>query len=110
MKRGTDTNMYSIDLKHYLDAKGAIGPQSGAARKFAEFVTAVVAHASDFDRSEDISGPLCIKCRKRDQLPVETGISDADEIVWRCVVCGTAGCISNWHGSFWDLGQDASSA
>ena len=38
--------MYVIDLTHYLDSKGAIAPERGPARKMADFLTAVVAHAS----------------------------------------------------------------
>ena len=65
--------MYVIDLTHFLDAKGAIAPARGPARKMADFLTAVVAHASDFDRPADAPGPVCFKCRKRDQRVVETG-------------------------------------
>jgi hypothetical protein len=59
--------LYVIDLAHYLDPKGAIAPERGPARKFADFVTAVVAHATDFDRPDDTPGPLCFRCRTRDQ-------------------------------------------
>lgn len=30
-------------------------------------------------------------------------MTDDDLIVWHCCACGTAGQISNWQGSFWDL-------
>lgn len=102
--------IYVIDLTHYLDTKGAIAPERGPARKLANFVTAVVAHATDFDRAESVSGPACFKCRKRDQHIVETGITEDDAVVWRCLVCGTEGQISNWQGTFWDLSQSARSA
>jgi hypothetical protein len=95
--------MYVIDLTHYLDAKGAIAPERGPARKMADFLTTVVAHASDFDRSDDAPGPVCFKCRKRDQRIVETGITESDVVVWHCPACGTEGRISNWQGTFWDL-------
>ena len=55
--------IYSIDLTHYLGDTGLREPKRGPARKMAEFLTAVVAHASDFDRSEDIPGPVCFRCR-----------------------------------------------
>ena len=42
--------MYVIDTRHYLDDKGDIGPEKGPARNMADFVTSVIAHASDFDR------------------------------------------------------------
>ena len=67
------------------------------------FLTTVVAHASDFDRSDDAPGPVCFKCRKRDQRIVETGITESDVVVWHCPACGTEGRISNWQGTFWDL-------
>ena len=95
--------MYVIDLTHYLNAKGAIGPEKGHARKIANFLTAVVAHASDFDRSDDAPGPVCFKCRKRDHHIVETGITEDDVIVWHCFACRTEGRISNWQSTFWDL-------
>jgi hypothetical protein len=97
--------MYVIDLVHYLDAKGAIAPERGPARKMADFLAAVVAHASDFDRPDDVRGPFCFKCRKRDQRVVETGITEDDVVVWRCIACGTQGQISNWQDTFWDLSQ-----
>ncbi len=97
--------MYVIDIRHYLDHRGDIAPEKGPARKMADFLTAVVAHASDFDRSDDAPGPVCFKCRKRDQRIVETGITEDDVVVWRCLACGTEGQISNWQGTFWDLSQ-----
>ena len=95
--------MHVIDLVHYLDPRGAIAPERGPARKFADFLTAVVAHATDFDRPDETAGPLCFKCRKRDRRAVDTGITEDDRVIWHCVACGTEGQISNWQGSFWDL-------
>jgi hypothetical protein len=95
--------MYMIDLAHYLDPKGAIAPDRGPGRKMADFLTAVVAHASDFDRSATTPGPVCFTCRKRDHRVVETGITADDVVVWRCLACGTEGQISNWQGTFWDM-------
>ncbi len=97
--------VYVIDLTHYLDDKGRIAPERGPARKMADFMTAVVAHASDFDRSDGVPGPLCFKCRKRDHCVVDTGIIEDDVVVWRCPACGTEGQISNWQGTFWDMSQ-----
>ena len=95
--------MYVIDLTHYLNAKGSIAPERGPARKMADFMTAVVAHASDFGRAEDNRGPVCFKCRKRDDHRVETGMTEDETIVWRCLACATEGQISNWQDTFWDL-------
>lgn len=97
--------MYVIDLTHCLDDKGRIAPERGPARKMADFLTAVVVHASDFDRSDDVPGPLCFKCRKRDHCVVDTGTIEEGVIVWCCPACGTNGQISNWQGTFWDMSQ-----
>ena len=96
--------MYVIDARHFLNDKGDIGPERGPGRKMADFVTAVIAHESNFDRP-DSPGPVCFKCRKRDQRVVETGITEDDVVVWHCPACGTEGRISNWQGTFWDLSQ-----
>ena len=101
--------MYAIDLTHYLDAKGSIAPERGPARKMADFLTAVVAHASDYDRSDNTPGTICFKCPKRDRRIVDTGITEDDVVVWRCPACGTKGQISNWQDTFWDLSQGSPS-
>jgi hypothetical protein len=95
--------MYVIDVSHYLNDKGSIAVELGAARKIADFVTSVIAHATDFDRAEDHPGPKCFKCRKRDAQCVQTGIAADDMVVWECPACGTHGIVSNWQGTFWDL-------
>lgn len=101
--------MYVINARHYLNDKGAIAPEKGAAKKMAEFVTAVVAHASNFDRAEDIPGPLCQRCKKSEGQHVETAMDDDEIISWFCLACGTEGRISGWQGPFWDLTQSAAS-
>lgn len=93
--------MYVIDARHFLNGKGDIGPERGPGRKMADFVTAVIAHESNFDRP-DSPGPVCIKCRKS---PVDTVMADNDVIHWRCPRCSTEGTVSNWQGTFWDLSQ-----
>lgn len=97
-------------MAHYLDPKGAIAPERGPGRKMADFLTAVVAHASDFDRSDTAPGPVCFTCRTRDHRVVETGITAGDVVVWRCLACGTEGQISNWQATFWDLSQGTPSS
>jgi hypothetical protein len=103
-KRRANT-VYMINTRHYLDEKGDIEPKKGPARKLADFTVAVIAHASDFERSENTPGPVCFKCRKRDDRRVETGMTDDDTVVWYCPGCGTEGRVSNWRGTFWDLSQ-----
>jgi len=101
--------MYVTDVRHYLNEVGDVAPQRGPARKMANFVTSVIAHASDFDRPEETAGPVCFKCRKRDDRRVETGITDDDVVVWHCPACGTERRMSNWQRTFWDLSQGAPS-
>ncbi len=97
--------MYVIDARHFLNDKGDIGPVRGPARKLAEFVTAVVAHESNFDRPES-PGPVCFKCRKS---PVDTAMTEAQTIVWLCPRCAIDGSVSNWEGTFWDLSHGSPS-
>ena len=93
--------MYVIDARHFLNGKGDIGPERGPGRKMADFVTAVIAHASDVDRP-DTPGPVCFQCRKS---PVETAMADLGVILWHCPRCTTNGSVSHWQGTFWDLSQ-----
>lgn len=72
-------------------------------REMADFVTSVIAHASDFDRPECAQGPACFTCRHPDARRVVSRIADDGAIVWDCQACGTRGRISNWEGTFWDL-------
>ena len=97
--------MYIIDATHYLDDKGAIAPQKEPARKFADFVGAVIAAATH--PGSEMVAPGCFKCRK---APVQPELARDGAVVWSCPRCATEGRISNWRGSLWDLGQpDATS-
>lgn len=102
--------MYGIDVTHFLDANGAIALMRGSAQAMADFLTAVVARASDFDRLDDVPGAVCFGCHKRDPCAVEIGISESDAIVRRCFACGTEGRISNWRGMSRDVSQGAARA
>jgi hypothetical protein len=95
--------VYVINVRHFLNDKGDIEPKKGPARKLADFTTAVIAHASNFARPESTPGPMCFKCRKRDNRCVNTVMTNDDMVVWQCPACGTEGQISNWQGTFWDL-------
>ena len=94
---------YVIDLRHWLDERGALAQTQGRAQRLAEFTAAVVAHESNFDRDRDLPGPLCFKCRRRVARPVNTDMTEDDVIRWHCVTCGTQGQVSNWQNTFWDL-------
>jgi hypothetical protein len=91
------------DLTHFLNTKNAIESQRGPERKMADFLTTVVARASDVDRSAGTSGPLCFKCRKKDRSVVDTAIIEANVVIWRCPARGSEWRILNWQGSFWDV-------
>ena len=53
--------MYITDLRHLLDARGAIGPTKGAAHAMAQSQTDLVAHASCVT-GETPAAPKCFKC------------------------------------------------
>lgn len=95
--------MYVIDARHYLTDKGTIATERGPARKMADFVTSVIAHASDKARADTTPRPTCFKCRKRDDRRVQTAVTDDGVVVWHCQACGTHGRITHWQGTFWDL-------
>lgn len=56
--------MYVTDLRHFLDAAGAIGPTKGPARAMAQFHADVVAHASNPTGQAAPAPPRCFKCKK----------------------------------------------
>jgi len=95
--------MYMIDIRHYLNDKGDIEAGKGPARKMADFITLVIAHASDVGRLKNAPGPLCFKCRKRDNYRVFTGVAADETVVWHCPACGIKGRVANWQGTFWNL-------
>jgi hypothetical protein len=73
--------MYSL-TQHYLDEKGARGPQRGTVRPRAWFHATVVAYATDFDSTSATTAKR-FTCRKG---PAEPGIYEDDTKpgdVWR---------------------------
>jgi hypothetical protein len=93
--------MYVTDARHFLDEKGAIGPQSEPARLMAEFCGNVIAYATDFDET-GVPAPLCFKCRKG---TVRAALGRDEAVYWSCSECPTEGQISNWQGTLWDLSE-----
>jgi hypothetical protein len=96
-----DFTMYITDARHFLDEKGAIGPQQGPAKAMAEFLASAVAYATDFGDT-GLAAPTCFKCRK---APVEPIIGQDDAIYWSCSRCKAEGRISNWARHLWDLSE-----
>jgi hypothetical protein len=95
--------MYITDLSHFLDEKGVIGPKSGPARRFAEFLGRVVAAASAPATAVDCYAKQC-RCSKCRGM-VRAVIAPDDAIEWLCSRCGQGGRIANWRRSFWDLSE-----
>ena len=104
---------YIVDLTHFLAADGAIGPQHGPARRFADYLTKIVVVAtSPVTLSEKLA---VVRCRRRPGRKPCVGKIDVDlepeteQIVWWCPACGEQGTISNWKDSLWDCSDTARS-
>lgn len=91
--------MYITDVRHFLDDKGAIGPQKGPAKVMADFHAGVISFATDFDDT-GVMAPTCFKCKK---APVEFSLALDAAIFWHCPRCKVEGRIYNWQGTLWDL-------
>ena len=91
--------MYITDARHFLDEKGAIGPQRGPAKAMAEFHAGAIAYATDFDET-GVAAPKCFKCKKTTVEPV---IDQDDAIYWSCPRCKAEGRVSHLQGTLWDL-------
>lgn len=89
--------MYITDATHFLDAKGAIGPQRGPGRKLAEFLGRVIVAATL--PSPIAEQPDCRKCGGA----ISIAVSSTDDIEWQCCACPEAGRISNWRQTLWDM-------
>jgi hypothetical protein len=63
-----------INAGHFLNEKGARGPQRGAVRPWAWFHATVVAYATDFDSTSAMTAK-CFTCRNG---PAEPGIYEDD--------------------------------
>lgn len=89
--------MYITDATHFLDEKGAIGPQHGPGRTMADFLgTAIVAATLS---GTDPESPICFICT--DSVRVHVSVSGAIE--WLCAGCGESGRITHWEGTLWDM-------
>ena len=97
--------MYITDARHFLDDKGAIGPQHGPAKVMAEFHANTIAYATDF-KVAGVNAPTCFKCKKGQ---VEAQIAPDDAIDWSCPRCRAHGRISNWQDTLWDLTEQGES-
>jgi|GEM_PF-2127974 len=89
--------VYITDATHFLDGKGAIGPQSGPGRELAEFFGGVIVAATL--PNHDAKLPICRTCGGA----IEVAINSTDSIEWHCSGCAKAGRISNWRLTLWDM-------
>jgi hypothetical protein len=107
MKGKAMGNTWIADLTHFLDENGHIAPETGPARRMAEFFVAIVAMVS---RPElVIPAEYQVRCRRRPGRKPCPGMVEVDldpeteDVVWWCPVCGDNGYIQNWKGTGWDL-------
>ena len=98
--------MWVTDLRHCLDASGALPDLPGPALSLALFQGSIVAWVTS--HSADSSKRTNVTCRRRPkgrQCPgeIEAEIADSDATVtWACPVCGDGGLISGWQSTRWD--------
>jgi hypothetical protein len=91
--------MYITDARHFLDEKGALGPQKGPAKAMAEFHANAITYATAAAPA-GVKAPTCFKCKK---TSVEVVIAPDEAIYWACPRCEAEGRISNWQRTLWDL-------
>lgn len=89
--------MYITDATHFLDEKGAIGPQRGPGRKLADFLGTVIVSATLQGTGQP--APICFKCA----AAVKAHGPVSGVIGWQCAGCGESGRITNWEGTLWDM-------
>jgi hypothetical protein len=89
--------MYITDATHFLDEKGAIGPQHGPGRKMADFLGTVIVAATL--QAAGQKPPVCFKCAGS----VKAHAAASGVIEWQCAGCGESGRITNWEGTLWDM-------
>ena len=97
------------DITHFLDEEGDLISEPLQARKFAEYITAIIVMASYPE--PEYPPEYKVRCRRRpNRKPCLEQIvgfvdPDTDDIVWMCPSCGDRGFISNWRGTIWDMSE-----
>ena len=89
--------MYITDATHFLDEKGAIGPQHGPGRVLADFMGSIIVAATLQSAGQKQSA--CFKCG----ASVKAAGPASGVIQWLCSGCGESGRITNWEGTLWDM-------
>ena len=104
-------NTWVTDIRHFLNESGSIAPESGSARKIAEYLVEIIAELSA--ELAGIDGHEEVRCRRRPGRRPCTGViaswidPETGEICWQCPTCGDNGHISNWEDTMWDLTSEA---
>ena len=96
---------YVTDIRHFLTKSGELIDSPSPARKLASFLVLIVDSSTQSIPAENFD--TSIRCRTKGCSGSirATLLSVADEIMWRCPVCGLQGSISNWQGTKWDQSQ-----
>ncbi len=99
--------MWVTDMRHCLDASGAI-PEDlpGPALNLTLFLGAVVAWVTSGRSADDpLTNVPCRRSPGRRRCPGEILASfeaDGSTIVWHCPACGDNGVTRGWEGTPWD--------
>ncbi len=92
--------MLRINLRDFLDEKGAIAPKHISNFKFVEFIGLLVAASTSKLKRFN---PSCFSCGSH----ITSVITYKKRmIVWQCNRCENEGIISHWHGTLWDMSNN----
>lgn len=95
------------DITHFLDDDGEIISEPAQARKFGEYLAAIIVMSSYPE--PEYPAEYRVNCRRRpNRKPCQEEIvgfvdHETDDIVWMCPKCNDRGLISNWQGTIWDM-------
>lgn len=102
--------LYTTDLTHFLDEKGAIPADLPIqARRLAENIGEIVASVTVQTRPNPKTNVTCWINKSKNPCAgkIEAGFNlDSLDIIWHCQKCDTHGTITNWENTFWDCGSD----
>ena len=97
-------NTWIVDMRHYLNASGAIADMPSRARLLAEYFASIVV-----DATCNVDDPPSVRCCRRPGRRRCPGMvmsypaaDDLDRIVWYCPLCNDNGYISGWQNTLWD--------
>jgi len=98
--------MWSIDIQHWLD-DSRTGPGHPSLNSKIKKLSEIITYATSIEAGAPIdSAPVCWRRPKRRACAGRLEIAfdpEADEIRWRCPVCGDEGVVTGWRGLVWDM-------